>query len=333
MDFRHMQAWWFVLCESRDVGRKPRSFQLLGREVVVYRGESGRVRAFLDLCPHRNVRLSEGRLCAGRLVCAFHGWEFDEDGRCVKVPGMTPRPDPGAPGLKRYEVVEQAGLVFVRPGGVPTDRRPHLPPHLSDPALSTHAHRAHLRASAIDVAENFLDPFHTPFVHAGLIRTASQPNRNHVAPRHLEDGLEVVYTKERRQSGFVARFGRPTDLEMGRFLMPGIVELEYRARGELEFINTMYVTPRTQASSSLYFRAALRPSWIPPAVVWAMAGLAIKAVLRQDQAVLERQTRRAEELGGRFYACTELDIVRRQLEHLYAGDGLRVDFQPLEVLI
>ena len=332
MDFKHLEQYWFVLCESRDVATKPRAFKLLDQDVVVYRTEAGEAVAFVDRCPHRNVRLSEGKVCEGRLVCQFHGWEFDADGRCVHVPGMTPRDDLRAPNLKKHALVEQAGLVFVRLGG-PSDKLPHVPGHLADPALATSSYRTHLRCGAMDIAENFLDPFHTPYVHAGIIRTASKRCLNRIAPAHLDDGLEVVYTKDQRQSGFVAKFGRPIDREMGRFLMPGIIELEYQSKGALEFINTMYITPRTQVESSIYFKASLRPFLLPPALVYGVAGLAIKYALLQDRDILETQTRRAEELGGKFYANPELDIVRRQLDNLYMGTGRRVEFHPLEALI
>lgn len=332
MNFKHLEDYWFVLCESPDVTAKPRAFKLLGQDVVAYRTAAGEAVAFIDRCPHRNVRMSEGHICAGRLVCQFHGWEFDADGRCVEVPGMTPREELRAPNLKKYALVEQAGLVFVCLGA-PGERRPHVPPHIADPTLATTTHRTDVACPAIDIAENFLDPFHTPFVHAGIIRTASKRCLNHIEPMHLDDGLEVLYTKNERQSGFVAKFGRPIDREMGRFLMPGIVELEYRHAGELEFINTMYFTPRTASATTLYFKASLRPFLLPPALVYGIAGLAIKYALLQDREILEKQTRRAEELGGRFYANTELDIVRRQLDHLYAGDGERVTFRPLEAMI
>ena len=131
----------------------------------------------------------------------------------------------------------------------------------------------------------------------------------------------------------MAKFGRTIDHELGRFLLPGIIELEYHAEGQVEFINTMYITPRTQHSSSLYFRASLRPGLIPPWLVYLIAGQAIKYALGQDRDILEEQSRRARELGGTFYANTELDIVRRQLDHLYAGNGEQVAFRELEALI
>ncbi len=332
MNFTHLEGFWHVLCESTDVGRKPKAFALLGQELVVWRTRAGEAVAFLDRCPHRNVKLSAGTLCEDRLVCRFHGWEFNQAGQCVTVPGLTERAELRAPGVKAFALQEHAGLIFACLD-TSQGREPHIPQHFLDPARAGSGHRTSLNCGAHHIAENFLDPFHTPFVHAGIIRTASQRQLNKVQPVHLKDGLEVVYTKEHRQSGFVAKFGRTIDREMGRFLLPGIIELEYQAEGQVEFINTMYITPRTQTASSLYFRASLRPSWLPPSLVYLVAGAAIKFALGQDRDILEEQQRRATELGATYYANTELDIVRRQLDHLYAGTGEQVAFRELEALI
>lgn len=40
-----------------------------------------------------------------------------------------------------------------------------------------------------------------------------------------------------------------------------------------------------------------------------------------------------EKYGGEFYANTELDIVRKQLENLYSFNGQKVDFKHLEAMI
>lgn len=52
--------------------------------VIVMRGEDGRVRAFLNACPHRGVkvcRADSGH--AKQLVCPYHGWTYDRAGRLL----------------------------------------------------------------------------------------------------------------------------------------------------------------------------------------------------------------------------------------------------------
>ena len=42
-----------------------------------------------DTCPHRSMPLSQGKLIGDTLQCAYHGLEFDTQGRCTKIPGQA----------------------------------------------------------------------------------------------------------------------------------------------------------------------------------------------------------------------------------------------------
>ena len=43
--------------------------------------------AFLDVCPHRLIPLSEGRITDNKeLQCAYHGWLFESSGKCTAIP-------------------------------------------------------------------------------------------------------------------------------------------------------------------------------------------------------------------------------------------------------
>ena len=49
--------------------------------------------AALDVCPHRLVPLSEGRVCpkSGGIECPYHGWTFHgSDGTCTRIPQLEP---------------------------------------------------------------------------------------------------------------------------------------------------------------------------------------------------------------------------------------------------
>jgi phenylpropionate dioxygenase-like ring-hydroxylating dioxygenase large terminal subunit len=50
----------------------------------------GSWRVFADVCPHRLVPLSEGRITpAGLLECPYHGWAFNGQGGCEVIPQVT----------------------------------------------------------------------------------------------------------------------------------------------------------------------------------------------------------------------------------------------------
>lgn len=64
-----------------------------GRELIFLRDTGGRIRAFLNSCPHRGTavcREPEGN--ARRLRCFYHAWTFDTEGRLVSLPGPEAYP-------------------------------------------------------------------------------------------------------------------------------------------------------------------------------------------------------------------------------------------------
>ena len=60
--------------------------RLLGRDLVLYRGDDGRAVALDAYCPHMGAHLAEGRVDGNELRCFFHDWKFDCTGTCVEVP-------------------------------------------------------------------------------------------------------------------------------------------------------------------------------------------------------------------------------------------------------
>lgn len=54
--------------------------------VIMVRQEDGSIRAFYNSCPHRGNRLILGDAASvARIVCGYHNWTYDLDGKLVKV--------------------------------------------------------------------------------------------------------------------------------------------------------------------------------------------------------------------------------------------------------
>ena len=71
------QSAWFPVAYLDDLDpNRPSPFTLLEQDLVLWFDKAGdQWRAFADVCPHRLVPLSEGRLnSAGELECPYHGW-------------------------------------------------------------------------------------------------------------------------------------------------------------------------------------------------------------------------------------------------------------------
>lgn len=82
------KAWYPVAILEDLEPRRPTPVEVLGRKFVVWRDVEGEWRCFEDACAHRLAPLSEGRIEEkdGSLMCSYHGWRFDGEGRCVSVP-------------------------------------------------------------------------------------------------------------------------------------------------------------------------------------------------------------------------------------------------------
>lgn len=159
-----LRRYWHPVGCSNLVTSKPRRIKLLGEELVLYRGESGKP-ALMELrCAHRNVALDYGRVEGDSIRCPYHGWLYDETGACVAQPcEAEPKIVPGMH-LKGYRTEEVSGLIFAYVG---PDPAPVLP--LYDVLLMTEGEKQ-IRVSKTETnwvqgAENILDTSHFAWLH------------------------------------------------------------------------------------------------------------------------------------------------------------------------
>jgi nitrite reductase/ring-hydroxylating ferredoxin subunit len=87
---------WIPVLASHELRRgEVKQVRALGRLLVAYRGESGRVAITDPFCPHLGASLADGSVSGDCLRCPFHGWQFDaveRGGECTLVPYTTKLP-------------------------------------------------------------------------------------------------------------------------------------------------------------------------------------------------------------------------------------------------
>lgn len=90
------------------------ALDVLDTPVLLIRGEDRKLRGFINSCAHRGARLASGSGRARALVCAFHGWSYEHDGRLRGRPGDKYFHS-GADecGLIPLPVSERSGIVYV----------------------------------------------------------------------------------------------------------------------------------------------------------------------------------------------------------------------------
>ena len=153
-----------LVTELADGG--PIAARVLGEDLVVWRS-GDEFYAWRDLCVHRGTRLSVGTVVDGaRLECAYHGWTYGTDGRCVLMPAHPEQVPPEKARVDTFRAAEAYGVIWVTLGsGAHEIPRFEL---LDDPAYQVLlAGPYRVRASGPRIIENFLDIGHFPFVHEG----------------------------------------------------------------------------------------------------------------------------------------------------------------------
>ncbi len=124
-DWPVLARQWFPVGRAEQVTGRPRQVVLLNLRLAVYRLPEG-IRIARDMCPHRGLTLSTGRIEGKQLVCAYHGLRFGAEGQCVEVPEKLASKTAECFSLTMFPAEERHGLVWtcLMPHGEP--RIPHI---------------------------------------------------------------------------------------------------------------------------------------------------------------------------------------------------------------
>jgi phenylpropionate dioxygenase-like ring-hydroxylating dioxygenase large terminal subunit len=181
---RVIRPSWQIVCHVSDLAAPGdyRTLDCLGESLIAIRGRDGEIRAFHNVCRHRAMRLVEGPAgCAGKLVCPYHAWTYETDGRLTGVPvrGDYPGLDLARHGLVPVELETWRGFVFVRLAGeggpsvaammAPYDSE--IAPCRFEDLRAIAPVRTRPRAvNWKNVGDNYSDGLHIPVAHPGLSR-------------------------------------------------------------------------------------------------------------------------------------------------------------------
>jgi 5,5'-dehydrodivanillate O-demethylase len=188
---RLLREYWHPVFPSAQLtGRgSTLAFELLGEQLVAFRGLDGDLGIATARCPHRGASLAYGYVESGGLRCAYHGWLFDASGRCVERPFEAAAP-PVRCHLPPYRAREQAGLVFVslRPNGPPPF--PLWDILMRDDGGFRIDLQQDLACNWLQVQENAADVTHTTYLHSRALEAKGLPDSSGFAAPLLEFGFQ-----------------------------------------------------------------------------------------------------------------------------------------------
>lgn len=104
------------------------AFTLCDEPLVAVRGQDGAIRVLSNVCRHRGALLAEGTGTGARLVCPYHHWSYDLDGRLLAAPRMEGHAsfDPATCRLPQFACELWHGFVFTCLAADPAPLAPRL---------------------------------------------------------------------------------------------------------------------------------------------------------------------------------------------------------------
>lgn len=103
---------WFQVAYADEV--KPGDvvpLRYFGKDLVLFRSESGKLTMLDAFCPHLGAHLGHGGKVKGEAIeCPFHAWQFSTEGKCVNVPYAKHMPRKAD--VPCWHIKEVAGLVM-----------------------------------------------------------------------------------------------------------------------------------------------------------------------------------------------------------------------------
>ncbi len=157
------------------------------RPVITIRGDDGVARSFLNSCRHRGRPLTDVECGSGRrLICPYHAWGYDVQGKLVTVPDKEAFGEVDIDGLIELPTAERSGIIFaVLTPGAPMDIDDFLG-DMADALVHLELdkmHRYHT-PTLLDsgnwklTADGYLDGYHIGFLHSANIGMRQINNRN-----------------------------------------------------------------------------------------------------------------------------------------------------------
>lgn len=184
-----LRRYWQPVAAACELDARPtKRVRILGEDLVAFRHARG-YGLVAEHCPHRGASLAYGICEPDGIRCAYHGWKFAPDGKCLEVP---PEP-PHSPLLRRvravaYPAQELGGLVFAYLGPGPAPLLPRWDVLAWDDALRDIG-QATLPCNWLQIMENSVDPHHTEWLHG-----------HHLS--HVKDGGPPQYLRHHEKVGF-----------------------------------------------------------------------------------------------------------------------------------
>jgi len=188
-----LRRYWMPIGALTEFGRiavKP--IRLLGEDLVLYKDLQGTFGLIDRHCAHRRADLSYGYVESCGLRCNYHGWLFNEIGRCVEQPYDDVAASEAAfkdkVRIKSYPVEIRAGLLWAYLGPQPAPLVPNWEPFTWKNGFRQIVF-AEVPCNWFQCQENSIDPVHFEWMHMNW-DVRLRGDLGPYSPKHLKVDFE-----------------------------------------------------------------------------------------------------------------------------------------------
>lgn len=252
---------WLMVARASDVTGAPTALRMLGRDLVIYRGESGRVVLLDAYCPHMRAHFAAEqtsgaaaqRIEGDSIRCPYHSWRFGPDGKCDHIPYYDGDVPPAAR-VRAYPVQEQFGCVFAwhDPEGQDADEALPDVPEWRDPQWMRGAYDdlGTLEVHPQEILDNLVDTRHFGPIHGQKLAYFDSVFDG-IVGRQLSGGGHETMTSE---EGVL-------DVD-ACYTGPGILIARYS--GETDAVQIICHTPKEDGVTQIWHTILTRALNTPP---------------------------------------------------------------------
>jgi 5,5'-dehydrodivanillate O-demethylase oxygenase subunit len=184
--------WMPIAAVSQFDTKSVQPVRLLGEDLTLYKDLSGAFGLVDRHCPHRRADMSYGFVEACGLRCNYHGWLFDQTGRCMEQPYEdVALPDAHFKDkvrIKAYPVETGAGLIWAYLGPQPPPLVPTWEPFTWNNGFVQIVF-ADVPCNWLQCQENSIDPIHFEWMHMNW-SVRLEDRLGPYSPRHLKLAFE-----------------------------------------------------------------------------------------------------------------------------------------------
>ena len=297
MTANYPRKCWYVLAMRDEVNNAPLARRVLGEDVVLWRGASGKVTAFENRCAHRAFPLSHSIIDGDSLVCGYHGCTYDSDGTCVHIPSQDHVPT--GMRVRTFPVIEDSQFVWIWLGvpGAAAATQPPSVPWVNEPGWETFQRAWKIQANYMMVHEHYLDFSYAPILHAADIPESirSMPAFSEVEVTETT----VSYTRVLPDAALVGWEADASGLdpaliykrrEIGTFASPALHLQRWDVdtpSGEVFTTTRVHaITPEDETSTHVFMMSSRNYALGKPAATERLKSF-LAGVAQRDKAVLE----------------------------------------------